>query len=185
MKLCALCQIFPLQLNTGRKLDAAKSVSHQNIILSNNNMITYHVIVSGHFSRNDNFIGIDYKGEVIHIYKIQMELLNLKSINDITFPLFAIGVVKRFDRLEGEVGDINRKLITDKNGDNEKFNRLTARAVFKNLETLIDAYANESALNLDFNPDVVAQNAMEAHNAFQEYYNFRIFSHLHGNTNEV
>lgn len=155
------------------------------MILCNNNMITHHVIVSGHFSRNDNFIGIDFNGETIHIYKIQMELLNLKSINDITFPLFAIGIVKSFNKLTGEVGEINREIITDINGEDERFDRLTARAVFKKFETLIDAYANESALNLDFNSKVVAENATQAQSAFKEYYNYKIFTHLQGNNEDI
>jgi hypothetical protein len=147
--------------------------------------LTHHIIVTGHFSKNGNFIGVDHNGKTIHIYEIQMEILNLKAIKDITFPLFAIGTVKTFNELSGNFGEENRKKIINAIGETKKFDRLTSKAIFKNFENLIDAYAQESALNVDFNTEYVEENKVNAENAFKKYYDYRISLYLPVNNNVV
>lgn len=141
----------------------------------NSNNITHHIIISGHFSKNGNFIGIDSNDKSVHIYKVQMDLLNLKSDEEIIYPLFVVAVVKSFDVLSGEPGDSERKQIFNRDGSNQIFDRLTAMAVFKNFESLVYAYAKESALNIDFNSEVVEENTIKAQNAFKEYFEYRIY----------
>ena len=141
---------------------------------NNKKNISHHIIVSGHFSKNGNFIGKDANGESIHIYKKQMDLKNLKSNEDVVFPLFAIGVVKVFTRLKGELGDSEREIAIKDDGSNETFERLTAMAVFKKFENLIDVYATGIVLNSDFNLDTVNENNIKANNAFKVYFEYRI-----------
>lgn len=140
----------------------------------NSNDITHQIIISGHFSKNGNFIGISSNDDVIHIYKVQMDLLNLKSKGDITFPIFVTSVVKSFDKLSGEPGDTERKQIFNSDGAIQRFDRLTAVAIFKDFDSLVDAYAVESALNFDYNLEVVKEYTIEAQNAFKEYFEYRI-----------
>ena len=126
-----------------------------------------------------------------------MDLLNLKSIEDITFPLFVIGRIEVYPRLTGELGDAERKPIINNDGVNETFERLTAMAVFTSFNSLINAYASEIALNegvieafkskaeslgvknpdmSEFNSqlDYIRENEVKAENAFKEYFKYKI-----------
>lgn len=100
---------------------------------------TLHIIVEGRFSKNGNFLGIDSIDLEIHIYKKQMDLLNLKCISDLTFPLFAIGKVKTFNELTGEPGDEDRLPIVNPDGTKVKFSRRTAMAVFTSYDKIKEA----------------------------------------------
>lgn len=165
-----------------------------------------YIIVGGHFSRNGNFIGITSNNEKIHIYEIQMSLLNLKSIHDVTLPLFALGTIKTFPELTGESGDTERKPIIKENGENKTFERLTAKVVYSSFDSLINAvYASEIALNetlienlrivaedagvpLDsdyINPylDIIKENNIEAENAFKEFFQYKISTNKKNNSN--
>jgi len=156
-----------------------------------------YIIIDGHFSKNGNFIGITSNNEKIHIYEIQMNLLNLKSIDDVKFPLFALGTIKVFDELTGESGDTERKPIINENGVNKTFERLTANVVYSSFDSLINTiYASKIALNealienlrsvakdaevpLDndyINPylDIIRENNIEAENAFKEFFKYKI-----------
>jgi hypothetical protein len=107
----------------------------------------YFIIVNGHFSKNGNFIGIDYKNEEVHIYKEQMDLHNLKSIKNITFPLFIIAKIKTFNKLTGEFGEENREPIMNKDGSIQTFDRLTALSVFLNFDSIINVFIPDIILN--------------------------------------
>ncbi|WKL50436.1 hypothetical protein Q1W71_11840 [Flavobacterium pectinovorum] len=105
------------------------------------------IIVNGHFSKNGNFIGIDYKNEEVHIYKEQMDLHNLKSIENIIFPLFVIAKIKTFDRYIGEFGEEKREPIINKAGSKQTFDRLTALSVYLNFDSYINIFTTEIILN--------------------------------------
>ena len=117
---------------------------------------TLHVIVSGHFSRNGNFIGIDSNNQHIHCYKVQMDLINLHKHEDINFPLFAFAKIKVFNVLSGEPGDADRQPVI-KNGVNETFERLTAMRVMISYDVLIDVYQSEISFCHDVMEDLKAQ----------------------------
>lgn len=140
-------------------------------------MSKIYIIVKGHFSINGNFIGISFNADKIHIYKEQMDLLNLNSINDISFPLFVIGKIKVFDLLDGNPGDPIRKHIINDDGINQTFERLTAMAVFTSFDSLINVYASEIALNeriIEQPLDEIKKNHLEAENAFKEFFKYKI-----------
>lgn len=164
-------------------------------------MIKRYIITDGHFSKNGNFIGITSKAENIHIYKKVMDLLNLKSITDISFPLFAFGEIEVFDKLTGEPGNANREKIYDVNGITKKFERLTAMGVFASFVSFIDAYTSpiiiseaiiaylkskseslgdiileELELEINSEMDKVKEKKIEAVNAFKEYLEYKISS---------
>lgn len=120
------------------------------------NKYTRHIIVSGHFSGNGNFIGIDSNNQKIHCYKAQMDLINLRTNQDIKFPLFALATNKVFNVLTGEPGDAIREPII-KDGVNETFERLTATRVMKSHDDLIDVYESQISLCQDVIEDLKAQ----------------------------
>lgn len=159
--------------------------------------MNYNIIVSGHFSKNGNFIGVNHKKEKIHIYKNQMDSLNLRLIEDIKFPIFAFGNVKIFDRLTGEFGDENREIITHNHEVKETFNRLTASVVHKDFDSFINAFAEPIILNLDIiehrrsiienagltdkiksstssELNTIKENYLEAEKVFKEYFECKI-----------
>lgn len=84
-------------------------------------MKTY-VINNGKFTA-ENFSGYTAAGERVHIYGRQMASLNWESIEDVTFPFYALAAEKE---------------ITPK-GSDEKVMRLTALSVFKTKQGIIDA----------------------------------------------
>jgi hypothetical protein len=141
--------------------------------------VTHHIIINGHFSERGNFIGITHENELIHVYKEQMDLVNIKFNHEISFPLFSIAAIKSFDKLSGKSGELNRKLILKTDGTTQRFQRLTARAIFKDFQSLIRAYANESALNMNFNNELVAQHRQSAENAFIQFYNYLVSLNNH------
>ena len=134
--------------------------------------ITQHIIIEGHFSRNGNFIGTNTEEQEIHIYRAQMEFLKLKNIDDIKFPLFAVGTIKTFDRLTGELGDSERKKILKSDGENETFERLTALAVFQNFEDIVDAHLVNAELNLD-EKEIVAEEYRKTEDIFKKYFEYK------------
>lgn len=107
----------------------------------------YMIIVNGHFSKNGNFIGIDYKNEEVHIYKEQMDLHNLKSIKNIIFPLFVIAKIKTFERYTGEFGEKEREPIMNKTGSIQTFDRLTALSIYLNFDSYLNIFTTEIILN--------------------------------------
>lgn len=127
--------------------------------------ITYHIIIKGHFSHNGNFIGEDHEGLKIHVYKKIMDRNRLKSVDDISFPLYAIGTIKVFAKLTGKPGDADREIL-ESEGKKETFERLTAFSIFKNFEELIDAYAISIRLNKNFNDVYAKEQTLAAVNAF-------------------
>lgn len=147
---------------------------------------TLHIIVEGRFSKNGNFLGIDSIGLDIHIYKKQMELLNLKYFSDITFPLFAIGKVKTFNKLTGEPGDEGRLPIVYRDGTKVKFSRLTSMAVFTSYDKLKDALY--SGITLSEESDKMLRSERESMRkeledkiesfGLKEYDHTSLFKHL-------
>lgn len=138
----------------------------------NNTDQSFHIITNGHFSKNGNFVATDSKGNEVHVYKPQMDLLTLKSKEDIVFPIFVIGIIKTFNRLDGDVGDLNRNNIINENGTFSTFQRLTALTVYKSLESFVDAYVMDIALN----PDTVYATELHSQltSGFDEFIQFRI-----------
>lgn len=159
--------------------------------------MNYNIIITGKFSKNGNFIGINHKKEEIHIYKAQMNTLNLNSIADIKFPLFAFGSIQKFDRLTGKTGDENRKLVINNLGVKETFERLTAAAVYNDFDSFINAFTHPIVLSLvtiehlksftkndgitskillsiDSELDIIKKNHLEAEKAFREYFEYKI-----------
>lgn len=95
-------------------------------------------VIDGRWSSAGNFLGDCKDGDVVHIYKKQMEFLGYqRTITDaerftdnVKLPLFVLAYNKQF---------INRK--------NEKVARLTAASIFKSYQDLINALL--SSKNLD------------------------------------
>jgi len=161
--------------------------------------MNYNIIISGHFSINGNFIGTNHRKEEIHIGKDQMDSLNLMSVEDIKFPLFAFAKMQIYDRLTGKPGDQNRKVVINSNGIIEKFERLTAYAIYKDFDSFINVFTYPINLNLtiienrksivenagltgkivipkDLELDEIKDNYLEAEKAFREYFEYKIFS---------
>jgi|GEM_PF-4651879 len=159
--------------------------------------MNYNIIISGHFSKSGNFVGINHKKEKIHIPKSQMNFLNLKSIEDIKFPLFAFGNIKTFDRLTGKSGDQNREVIINRNGVKETFERFTAHLVYKDFDSFIKVFtypislnltlieklesiARNDELNKKIDPSINSyleenrKNYLEAEKAFKEFFDYKI-----------
>ena len=144
--------------------------------------ISHHIIVDGHFSINGNFIGLDSNKRSIHVYKIQMKLIDLSSYENIQFPLFALGTIENFDKQNYKPIDLNTKGIVNDDDTDVTFERLVSKAIFKNFEALIDAYAGEIELNerisqslsQRFDNSIAKEAKQNAEDAFNEYLQYRI-----------
>jgi len=107
--------------------------------------LKFYEIISGHWSLAGNFLGETVNGDIIHIYKKQMELLDyrpivsisadekLLEIPEIKFPIYTLSYDKEFVNAKGE-----------------NATRITAASIWKSYSHLIIALLEEIELkNLD------------------------------------
>lgn len=98
-------------------------------------------INSGNFSKNGNFNGYNTRGERVHIYKRQMDALNIKTDADFK-PFFVIAEKKtygaRLDAAGQPIPYADGKL---------SMTRVTATAVFKTEEDYIKAHVTDATLD--------------------------------------
>jgi hypothetical protein len=103
--------------------------------------LKFYEIIDGHWSSAGNFLGETANGEIIHIFKKQLELLGyyaiiddpfdekLTVINEIKFPIFALAYNKQF---------INEK--------GKNVTRLTASSIWNSYSLLINALLEDIEL---------------------------------------
>ena len=99
------------------------------------------LINSGNFSKNGNFSGYNTRGERIHIFKRQMDALNIKT--DADFKQFYAIVAKktygaRLDAAGQPIPYADGKLT---------MTRATATAVFKTEDEYINAFVTDATLD--------------------------------------
>lgn len=114
-------------------------------------------IISGAFTTGEgaqgNFSGYTALGKRIHIFKRQMEALGYTADNAPTgkdFPLFVIAEEKLIPKL-----DKNRQPLTDPTtGEQLTSVRLTATAVFKDKDAIVDACTEEATLGAEIKDSI-------------------------------
>lgn len=89
-----------------------------------NKVLLFHEVVNGKWSSKGNFLGKCKNGDIVHIYKKQMENIGYKigNADSVEFPIFILSYFKQF---------------INSNGQNT--NRLTAAAIFISYSKLIEA----------------------------------------------
>jgi hypothetical protein len=105
-----------------------------------------YVIKNGAFTVAGNYTGYTSLGERVHLYKRQMEGLGFTTNEEVKLPLFVIGDVKEFNKL-------------DANGQptDEVVHRLTGLSVFKNESEITQAYAESVLLDAKINQGIRTQ----------------------------
>ena len=111
---------------------------------------SFHIVTSGHFSKEGNFIARDYYGNSIHVSKSVMERVGFleSKAENIEYPVYVLANIKEYNTLKGNQGQSNRIKLTDDNGNYVKFKRLTAQAIFNKFSRLIGTYEESIDLNL-------------------------------------
>jgi hypothetical protein len=103
-----------------------------------------YVLMSGAFTQAGNFTGYTPKGERIHVHGKQMNNVGIKADEDIKFPLFVIGDIKKIGQL-----DENGEAKLNEDGSPVQVDRLTALSVYKSKDELINVYAEEATLSFE------------------------------------
>lgn len=151
-------EVTPYQTPRTKKADGGSPPSVKNPFFNpkTKKMNSYRII-SGAFTTGEgaqgNFSGYTALGKRIHIFKRQMEALGYTADNAPTaedFPLFVIAEEKLIPKL-----DKNRQPLTDPTtGEQLTSVRLTATAVFKNKEEIVDACVEESTLGAEIKDSI-------------------------------
>jgi hypothetical protein len=95
-----------------------------------------YAIINGSWTKEKNYSGYNSKGERVHIYAEQMKNAGFEFDSKVP-PLFVIGATKSYPK-------------TDDKGNptGEEFTRLTALAVFKTQEEMVNAHMADAKLNV-------------------------------------
>lgn len=105
-------------------------------------ILNFKEVIKGKWSVSGNFLGECENGDIIHIYKKQMEYLgfqhivsdNNKFTNNVLFPMFVLSYNKEF---------------INSNGINTT--RLTAASIFSSYKDLIDSLVDDINLETENN----------------------------------
>lgn len=108
-------------------------------------IIVFKEITEGRWSSEGNFLGKSSDGDIVHIYKKQLENMgfrntisdNEKFTNRVELPLYILAYNKEF---------INR--------NNQNVVRLTAASVWKSYKELIEALLNENTLDAEIENEI-------------------------------
>ncbi len=111
-----------------------------------------YVIQSGNFTSNGNFSGYTATGVRVHIHKNQMDSKGWKKTEDVKYPFFAVGEVKKIGQL-----DENSQPRKNADGTPVLIDRLTATSVFATKEQLIGALVDERTIDIAVTANVVAE----------------------------
>lgn len=106
-----------------------------------------YVINNGSFTAAGNFSGYTALGERVHIFGRQMESLGWTSLDDVSFPFYAIGDVKQIDNV-----DENGTVISSTD-------RLTALSVFKSKADIVSAHAESAFLDVEIKKSISEEAA--------------------------
>ena len=106
-----------------------------------------YVINNGSFTAAGNFSGYTALGERVHIFGRQMESLGWTSLDDVSFPFYAIGDVKQIDNV-----DENGTIISSTD-------RLTALSVFKSKADIVSAHAESAFLDVEIKKSISEEAA--------------------------
>ena len=102
-----------------------------------------YVIQSGNFTGKSNFTGYTAKGERLFIHGAQMPA-NMKKVEDVKFPLFAIGAEKTITPW-----DADGKPETNADGSVKTVARLQAMSVFTSKDALLNAHVEDATLDIE------------------------------------
>jgi len=106
-----------------------------------------YVINNGSFTAAGNFSGYTALGERVHIFGRQMESLGWTSLDEVSFPFYAIGDVKQIDNV-----DENGAVISSTD-------RLTALSVFKSKADIVSAHAESAFLDVEIKKSIAEEAA--------------------------
>ncbi len=122
-----------------------------------------HVIISGSFSKNGNFIGRDDDFNTIFIPQNVLKSADFNSLSDINFPFYSMAHVETYNKLSGNIGDRNRKVVVDENGKQVKFKRLTSYFISPTIDNIFRAFTMNLSLytetiEITFEPKEIIQS---------------------------
>jgi hypothetical protein len=108
-----------------------------------------YAITSGKFTGAGNFTGYTALGERVHVHKAQMASLKWAKDEEVKFPFYAIGEVKKI----GQLNEDNSPK-TNEDGSPVLVDRLTATSVFSAKQGLIEARVDAMTLDIDITKSV-------------------------------
>lgn len=102
------------------------------------------VIVSGGFTAAGNFSGYTTFEQRVHIYKRQMDAINIKAGEVISFPLYVMAESKKI----GQLNEAGEPIIDAITKVPVTVDRLTATSVFLNEASIIEAHVQTASLDM-------------------------------------
>ena|SRR5688572_15838114 len=110
-----------------------------------------YAITSGKFTTKGNFTGYNAIGERVHVHAAQMASLKWTKDEEVKFPFYAIGEMKK-------IGQLNEDNTPKTNADGTPVlvDRLTALSVFATKEQLVAAKVDNLTLDIEVAASVKA-----------------------------